>query len=450
MAVAATAVAEVRTAGSDTNGGGFNSAAAGTDHSQRDTKRTSGAGDTTDLSTTDAVANGTTTITSATANFQTSIVGNIIYLQGGTGSLARGWYQVNTRTNTTTITVDRTVAAGTGITMNIGGALATPGAAGAAVGGVAGTTVHVKAGTYTITSATQNTEGGCLNISSGTIIGYQTARYDRGTAPLLSASGISTFVVLSSTRRIENFTIDCNGLTSSRGVAITGDGRVNLVHVIDPTNDGINSTGSASRCYVVGHSGTFGIRGDGRFYECVVEDGTTTAFSTSGGLYINCVAINCSGASTDGFITNSSGSTYHGCASINNGRDGFRLGANVTLTDYYNCIAEGNAGWGIRIASTNAHMRVVNMGEYDNTLGFLGGTTVPETIQIYNQITGTGSFFVDAANGDFRLNAIAGQGAALRQAGYNSAFLGNGTLSYADIGPAQAQETANYKVAFIE
>ena len=125
MAISNTQVLEVRTAGNDTNGGGFNSAAAGVDYSQQDTKNTVG----NNISTTDAVANGTTTITSATATFTADIVGNLIYLQGGTGALAAGWYQVNTFTNGTTIVVDRTVAAGTGITMNIGGAMASIGGA---------------------------------------------------------------------------------------------------------------------------------------------------------------------------------------------------------------------------------------------------------------------------------------------------------------------------------
>src|ERR1041385_4429179 len=113
MSISALTVWEVRpTNGANTNGGGFVSGAAGTDYSQQNAKNTVG----NNISTTDAVANGTTTITSATASFTSAIVGNIIYLQGGSGSLTAGWYQVTTFTNSTTIVVDRTVASGTGIT----------------------------------------------------------------------------------------------------------------------------------------------------------------------------------------------------------------------------------------------------------------------------------------------------------------------------------------------
>ena len=79
---------------------------------------------------TDGVTNGTATITSATASFGTDVVGNLVYVQGGTGSVAANWYEIISRTNATTIVVDRTtgLTAGTGVTLNIGGTLATPGA----------------------------------------------------------------------------------------------------------------------------------------------------------------------------------------------------------------------------------------------------------------------------------------------------------------------------------
>jgi hypothetical protein len=89
----------------------------GTDYSRQAAANSVGS----NISTTDAVAAGTTTITSATAAFTSAITGNIIYLQGGSGSLTAGWYQA-TYVSATSITVDRSVASGTGITLNIGGA----------------------------------------------------------------------------------------------------------------------------------------------------------------------------------------------------------------------------------------------------------------------------------------------------------------------------------------
>src|SRR5438034_4707876 len=103
MVLAQSTVWEVRTAGSDTNGGGY-TGSSGFDYSQQNSKNVATG---LDDSTTDAVTAATTTVTSATANFSSSIVGNIIYLSGGTGSLTGAWYQAATRVNSTTITVDR-------------------------------------------------------------------------------------------------------------------------------------------------------------------------------------------------------------------------------------------------------------------------------------------------------------------------------------------------------
>ena len=83
MAIGAACVWEVRTTGNDTNGGGY--AGGGTDWSQQDSAQ---------YSVTDGVTAGTTTITSATANFGTDVVGNVMYVQGGTGSVTAGWYQI--------------------------------------------------------------------------------------------------------------------------------------------------------------------------------------------------------------------------------------------------------------------------------------------------------------------------------------------------------------------
>lgn len=72
------------------------------------------------LSVTDAVTNGTTTITSATGGFTAAMVGSVVYLSGPT---TEKFVQVVSRTSANAIVVNTTVAAGTGITLRIGGAL---------------------------------------------------------------------------------------------------------------------------------------------------------------------------------------------------------------------------------------------------------------------------------------------------------------------------------------
>lgn len=98
MALASTIGWEIRTSGVNTNGGGFKAGASGTDWTQQDSAQ---------YAVTDAVTDGTTTITSASANFGTDVVGNVLYIQGGTGAIAAGWYEIITRASSTTITVDR-------------------------------------------------------------------------------------------------------------------------------------------------------------------------------------------------------------------------------------------------------------------------------------------------------------------------------------------------------
>ena len=88
-----TAVWEVESGGTDTNGGGADSATVSTDMSKFLNKNaascTSCQSATVNISTTDAVATGTTTITSTTANFSSAIVGNFILLSGGPGHWLR-------------------------------------------------------------------------------------------------------------------------------------------------------------------------------------------------------------------------------------------------------------------------------------------------------------------------------------------------------------------------
>jgi hypothetical protein len=70
---------------------------------------------------TDAVTNGTTTVTSATMQFAAMHVGNSVWLSGGTGSLTRVRKTIVSVTNATTVVLDSTVPAGTGVTLLMDG-----------------------------------------------------------------------------------------------------------------------------------------------------------------------------------------------------------------------------------------------------------------------------------------------------------------------------------------
>lgn len=112
MAISNLAVWEMRAGSSDQNGGGFVPGATGTDWSQQASPQ---------YSVVDAVTNTTTTVTSATANFGTDVVGNLCCLvEGGTPR----WFEIISRTNATTIVLDRaTNGTASGQTLKIGGAI---------------------------------------------------------------------------------------------------------------------------------------------------------------------------------------------------------------------------------------------------------------------------------------------------------------------------------------
>lgn len=182
MAIASLVQWEVRTAGSDTNGGGFKTGASGTDYSQEDSNRiATGSND----SVTDAVGTGTNTVTSSTAAFTSAIVGNVVYLQSA-------WYEVTAYNSATSITVDRNTGTFTAGTLNIGGAFATlknfANSANMSLSSSGLYRTWIKAGTYTLTSTWTVYLNGS-GIPRMIVRGYDTTRGDNtGTRPLITSS----------------------------------------------------------------------------------------------------------------------------------------------------------------------------------------------------------------------------------------------------------------------
>lgn len=444
MALSANTVWEVRTGGADTNGGGFVTGASGTDWSQQDAAQ---------YSVTDGVTAGTTTITSATANFGTDVVGNIMYVQGGTGSVTAGWYQIISRTDSTTIVVDRStgLTAGTGVTLKIGGALASPGMCGASF--VSGNIMYIKAGTYTITSASTNVTGGCFSKGASTdtfIEGYQTTRGDLGTPPLIQADGvITTFTLISLTSSssgasIRNINVDGNSRTSSRGIN-WGDGYVYKCKGVNCTNSAFRTATTRVMfvsCWATGCStaGAFAFSSGGFAVGCVAQGNTITGFtceSAGSGFFVSCLSYGNTGASSDGFQINYYNYQFYGCVAYANGRDGFRITNEQTTC--INCVAEANTGTGFNVTGNDVVVNLLNCAYYNNGTNVTLGTG-KFSFNI-GGITGTGSFFTNAAGGDFTLNNTAGGGADLRSAGYPGELPVGGT-GYVDIGALQVQASA--------
>lgn len=188
MAVNATAIWRVRVGGSNTNGGGYDAgiASAGTDYSQQDAAQ---------LTLTDVAVTGTTA-TSVTGGFTAAMIGNAMWLTGG-GATA-GPYFIMARTDTNTVTLDRTpgtVTAGTG---RVGGAWADPWANVASSTYIkAGNIIYVRgAGSNNPTTATYTKSGGGftdLSPATGDVTNGYIKMIGENGRPLLSSNGLTFY-----------------------------------------------------------------------------------------------------------------------------------------------------------------------------------------------------------------------------------------------------------------
>ena len=416
MSLSANTVWEVRYAGSDTNGGGFVSGASGTDFSQQNSANSGGSNG----STTDAVTNGTTTITSATASFTSAIVGNIIYIAGGTGSIVGAWYQVVTYTNATTIVVDRStgLTTGTGATMNIGGALGSPGQVGGLL--VAGNQCWIKytsGSPFVTSSASINVSGGIVGVAVAVVMqGYDLARGDRtGNQPMLqwgaSAPGSAaylfnvtgqgpTFINLCANANSVNYV---GGFTSggqyARFLWCTAENAngtsagygFNLATQIDATAISCYALSCLTGYYlgicqlcVASGCATYGFNTAGPLTECIAYDcGTGYRGAYSGAVYLRCVADGC----TTGF-----------------------LALSTNEWSMIDCVITNNT---TGITHNNDYLTTVNLALYNNTANFsgtaassVGGTVTPNITLTVSPYAGGG--------GSYQPNATAGGGALLR------------------------------------
>lgn len=450
MALSAATTWEIRTTGNAANAGGFVTGASGTDRSQQDAAHV-----VIDGATITATVNATTTILDLVG--YTAIaddVGNLVRIAGG--DMTAGTYQI-TAINAgggNRWTIDRSggTAGQTG-TGRMGGAQSDPALVAALL--VAGNTVHQKAGTYSITSASTNVAGGCVSIGVATVQwnGYQTTRDDLGTAPLLQASGISTatlFTYAAGDASIVNVSFDGASLTSIRGFATSSRGAVRQCTALNCTNSGFALSSSqitvslcrASGCGTTG-AGFLTTAGSGLLYGCVASDNTVPGFSIGNTVYflVHCIADTNTGASSDGFLLSSGGSAVMNCSAYANGRDGFRLSGSSTRA--FNCLSEANGAFGFINTGVTA-VGLLYCGAFNNTSGATSGTFIFDV----NFVTGTGSFFTDAAAGDFSLNNTAGAGADARAAGILGVFPGGLTTGYLDIGAAQHADPAGGGSAF--
>lgn len=409
MALSASTVLEVRQNGSDTNGGGYVTGGGGTDWSQQATAQ---------YAVTDGVTAGTTTLTSATAAWGTDVVGNLAYVAGGTGSVTAGWYQVISRTNATTIVVDRStgLTAGTGVTINIGGALATPGNA-ATIATVNDQKIYIKysATPYNLTTATPGASGPVVFTASIrlTIEGYDVVRGDRtGNRPRISwasvaSPGSNTYLfALQSRQVVANIIADGNSVVNVSGfntTLVTGN-RSTLIDCITRNANTGFITGGCNMIKCQADTCTTGYSGSGMCYDSDAVN-CTTGYSNFLSA-VKCLARLCG----TGFASNNAPVHMERCIADSCTNIGIDFSTSIGASAI-SCLAtnqSGGGGIGIKVIGGSV---LINCAFYNNTTHISGTPQLNE-----GQITLTQQPYT-VAGSDFRPNNVAGGGTSLRNAG---------------------------------
>ena len=456
MAFTATTYWEVNTSGNDANGGGYDATLGpGTDY-------TYGAGATT-ISYTDLVIQSTTTQASSTLRpFVAADVGNILNVTAGTGFTVQRVQVVSVAGGIATFDKSLGTAASTGGTGTLGGALASPGMAGALH--VGGNRIYIRAATYNITSASNNVSNGCLQLASGNsttgctrVSGYQTTRDDYGTRPLLQAGAITSATLISGAASANNLTVtnlifDGNATISNKGVTFASSNNECRMFLCKAQNyaNGIGFQGSNTSITAVGCEASGASFSNLNCLYCVGHDVGTNAFITgvNGQTYVNCIAYNITG-SVNGFnIGSSQNANLINCLVYNNATwDGFNIGGSTNgHAQVINCLAVNCGRYGFNAANVIDGALLLNCAGYGNTTANVNNTNIPTVRQI-NFVACTANPLNNPGSQDFSLNSVSGGGSALRSAGFPAAtgtyaFPGISTKNYVDIGPSQHQGVA--------
>jgi len=405
-----------------------------------------------------AVAAGSTTLTCADCSFTQDIVGNVVYISGGTGSITAQRRAVTSYTNATTVTIDASIAASTGMTLNIGGALASLDEVFSSRGIVASNVIWWKNDSaITSSSAISSSIGG------GQLKGYNSTRGDLDQSPFstsrpkLTFTGTSNYAITlsSGTWQLRNFIIDANSGSGASGINTTSTTPF-VYNVTIKNYDNIGITlGSNGLCFYCEATGgtsnaTYGISmvNSSIVFGSYVHDGQGVGIKgVSIATMENNIVANQSGASSD---------CYQMTAPVNNppmirnntayncGRHGIGILGVSTPTILVGNILVNNAGYGISLSSTSATVPYEDGNAfYNNTSGNKNNVTSrnsqtsanPPYLPV-NDITLTGSPFTNAAGGDFSLNNTAGAGAAVRNSSLPRQW-GTTTTGYPDFGAVQ-------------
>lgn len=484
MSISTLTVWEVRTTGADTNGGGFVAGASGTDFSQQNSAQVVIDNSTIVCSTPAANSNTLTFVSGYTPT--AADIGNIAQITGGT-NITAGFYQITAQTSTTWTlagAANLTTAGGAGsaIIGNMGGSLATPAKAGAAM--IAGNRCWIKNGTYSGAS------GPLMTLPSGAapsttlpwtwVSGYNSTRGDITHGPLGSGAGqgggadnrptffasnvaVANMLLAKSNSLVDGLIFDLNGLVINGYTASGGnDGLVRgclakNVNVANAAGFSLNQVGAVEYCEVTGTSGAgfgFQMGGPGSMI-------ASHAHAVGYGVFLNANAVTITECLLEnnghnGILSNNMqncvitkntivGNTAHGIE-------------NTTLSNFFpvyikdNIIAD-NGGAGIKVASASG-IPYGAMFDGNTFFGNTGGnvvnavngglTSLPYTA-VYDQLASIDPVVSHAVGGNFA-PVVTTPGPVGKT--WLSQWPGNvSTTNYADMGAVQHFDSGGFPSA---
>jgi hypothetical protein len=435
---------EVRATGVDTNGAGFSTAsegANGIDYSQQDSPQVTFTG------TLSAV--GTTALTDSGLGFLNTHQGNVINIPG------QGRYCITGYTSSSIVTVDRAMGTFSTTTGYLGGGSLTINNSSSTQ--VAGNTIWVKNGTYSITASITSPTG-----ATGKRIRY--AGYNTTHGDLDDVTNFANFpqVVVNNVAiyafslgiyiSVDNFIVSAGvGATKgTRGISVTSYDYVDNCKVTGFSAIGIASAGGVGvtfyRDYVSGGAGTSGFYSGGAssFEMCISSGNSCPGFYTSAGsVFINrSISVN----NTDGLYSDSTyGPVVINSVFYGNSSNGINISAtnSADACFFLNNIFAKNGAYGLKSAAAWNSIPENYNAFYSNTSG-----PILNFPQGSHDITSalTSDPFTSAGTGDFSLNSTSGGGALLKAAGSFGVFPLGATTGYLDIGAAQHQDSGGAAV----
>jgi hypothetical protein len=312
--------------------------------------------------------------------------------------------------------------------------------------------------TYSVTAAMTHSPTGACEFQ-----GYTTAFGDGGRATIDGGTSGASYILLTASGAIltlADIEFKNNGASGSANLVVFSSARgmvyrcvlrdcrgsgllvQAMCHVVECEAYGCNQSNTASKggfeigvggnCTLlrpVAHdnagSNSAGIvLNGGNSIQVTVIDGIV---ESNGGIGLNVVA------TTSVMVV---GGSYRG-----NGSSNILLSASASVSYVENAVTETAGAYGVNNATATAISYVRNVAYRSNVSGPVNNTA---RVDEAGAITLTADPYVDAANGDFDLNAAAGGGALCRNAG-RGAFLQTasgyaGTLAYPHLGASQHRD----------